>query len=133
MLALARQVESAGVPCRSPIFWMATEDRQTYGEVNQSLLLTNDFQLAPFTAPIEGKLIRRWRTCSSCVAESKVAAAAGLLGESLAADYLRECYREGETFSDACETVCAHVRRAWVDPAGSGGCGVAPHRRSALR
>ncbi len=53
VLALAKQVESAGVPC-VPIFWMATEDHDL-AEVNQSLLLTNDFQLAPFTAPTEGK------------------------------------------------------------------------------
>ena len=53
MLALAKQVESAGVPC-VPIFWMATEDHDL-AEVNQSLLLTNEFQLAPFTAPTDGK------------------------------------------------------------------------------
>ena len=53
VLALAKQVESAGVPC-VPVFWMATEDHDL-AEVNQSLLLTNDFQLAPFTVPTDSK------------------------------------------------------------------------------
>ena len=44
VLALAKQVEAAGVAC-VPIFWMATEDHDL-AEVNQALLLTNDFQLA---------------------------------------------------------------------------------------
>ena len=100
VLALAKQVESAGVAC-VPIFWMATEDHDL-AEVNQALLLTSDFQLAPFTAKTEG-------TLESPVANVRLAAgtnelvaqAAEVLGESLAADYLRECYREGETFSGA--------------------------------
>ena len=41
VLALAKQVESAGVPC-VPIFWMATEDHDL-AEVNQSLLLDQRF------------------------------------------------------------------------------------------
>ena len=100
VLALARQVEGAGVPC-VPIFWMATEDHDL-AEVNQSLLLTNDFQLAPFTVPTDGKPdspvanIRFAQGTNELVSQ-----AADILGESLAADYLRECYREGETFSGA--------------------------------
>jgi bacillithiol biosynthesis cysteine-adding enzyme BshC len=100
VLALAKQVESAGVPC-VPVFWMATEDHDL-AEVNQSLLLANDFELAPFALPADGKP-------DSPVADIRfaegtnelVARAAEVLGESLAADYLRECYREGETFSGA--------------------------------
>jgi bacillithiol synthase len=100
VLALAKQVESAGVPC-VPIFWMATEDHDL-AEVNQSLLLTNDFQLAPFTLPTDAKPdlpVANIRFAEGT--NELVAKAAELLSESLAADYLRECYREGETFSGA--------------------------------
>jgi bacillithiol biosynthesis cysteine-adding enzyme BshC len=100
VLALAKQVESAGVPC-VPIFWMATEDHDL-AEVNQALLLSNEFQLAPFAVPTEGKPdspVANVRFAAGM--DEVVAQAADLLGESLAADYLRECYREGETFSGA--------------------------------
>ena len=100
VLALAKQVESAGVPC-VPIFWMATEDHDL-AEVNESLLLTNEFQLAPFTAPADGKPDSPVANVRFAAGMNEVAArAANLLGESLAADYLRECYRDGETFSSA--------------------------------
>ena len=100
VLALAKQVEGAGVPC-VPIFWMATEDHDL-AEVNQSLLLTNDLQLAPFALPTDRKPdspVANVRFAEG--ANELVAKAAEVLGESLAADYLRECYREGETFSGA--------------------------------
>ena len=100
VLALAKQVESAGVPC-VPIFWMATEDHDL-AEVNQALLLGSDYALNPFVAPSEGK-------ANSPVANVRFAAgmkelveqAAGLMGESQVADFLRSSYREGETFSGA--------------------------------
>ena len=99
-LALARQVEALGVEC-VPIFWMATEDHDL-AEVNQSLLLTHDLQIAEFKAPISG-------IEGSPVASIKLASGIGdvvaqisqLLGESLADDYLRASYVEGETFSNA--------------------------------
>jgi bacillithiol biosynthesis cysteine-adding enzyme BshC len=100
VLALAKQVESAGVPC-VPIFWMATEDHDL-AEVNQALLLTNEFQLAPFSVPTDGKAdspVANIRLARG--ANEKVAEAAELLGESPAADYLCESYCEGETFSGA--------------------------------
>src|SRR5271157_5143033 len=99
-LALARQVQQSGVDC-VPVFWLATEDHDLE-EVNQSLFLTHDFQLVPFKADTAG-------TAGAPVAHIRfaegtnelVAQAANLLGESLAADYLRESYVEGETFSNA--------------------------------
>ena len=99
-LALARQVQQSGVDC-VPVFWLATEDHDL-DEVNQALFLAHDFQLFPFKANTAG-------TAGSPVSHIRfgegtnelVAAAAKLLGDSLAADYLRESYREGETFSDA--------------------------------
>ncbi len=99
-LALAKQVEAVGVEC-VPVFWLASEDHDL-AEVNQSLLLTHDFQLAPFMAStrgIEGAPVSTIRFAEGM--NDAVAKAAELLGESLAADYLRESYAEGETFSNA--------------------------------
>ncbi len=100
VLALAKQVQQSGVDC-VPVFWLATEDHDL-DEVNQVLFLSHDFQLVPFKANTAG-------TAGSPVAQVRfaegtnelVAQAAKLLGDSLAADYLRETYVEGETFSNA--------------------------------
>ena len=99
-LALAQQLQTAGIDC-VPIFWLASEDHDLE-EVNQALLLTHDFQLAPFAAQTTG-------TAGSPVSHIRLAGgmneatakAAELLGDSLAADQLRESYTEGETFSNA--------------------------------
>ncbi len=99
-LTLAKQVQQAGVDC-VPVFWLATEDHDL-DEVNQVLFLTHEFQLVPFKANTTG-------TAGAPVAHIRfaegtnelVAQAAKTLGESLAADYLRESYVEGETFSNA--------------------------------
>ncbi len=99
-LALAKQVEQSGVEC-VPVFWLATEDHDLH-EVNQALLLTHDFRLAPFaakTAGVVGAPVAQIRFAEGT--NEIVAEAARLLGESLAADYLRESYREGDTFSDS--------------------------------
>jgi bacillithiol biosynthesis cysteine-adding enzyme BshC len=100
VLALARELQKKGIEC-VPVFWMATEDHDL-DEVNQALLLTHDFQLAPFTAKtkgIAGAPVAHIRFAEGT--NETVAEAARLLGESLAADYLRETYAEGETFSNS--------------------------------
>ena len=100
VLALAKQVEALGVPC-VPVFWLASEDHDL-AEVNQALLLTHDFQLVPFKAAtrgIEGAPVSTIRFAEGT--NEAVGRAAELLGESLAADYLRESYAEGESFSNA--------------------------------
>jgi len=120
VLALAKQVEALGVEC-VPVFWLASEDHDL-AEVNQALLLTNDLQLAPFTAPtrgVEGAPVATIRFAAG--SNSAIAQAAELLGESLAADYLRESYAEGETFSNAFAKLLARIFRVHglivLDPA----------------
>ncbi len=63
VLALAKQVESAGVAC-VPVFWMASEDHDL-AEVNQALLLGSDYGLTHFRRKLRAKRNLRWRTCDS--------------------------------------------------------------------
>jgi len=100
VLSLAKQVEDAGVPC-VPVFWMATEDHDL-AEVNRALLLDSSYCLKPFTALTEGKPdspVANVRLAAGT--DNIVAQAAQLLGDSPVAEYLREDYRESETFSGA--------------------------------
>jgi bacillithiol synthase len=100
VLALAKQVEALDVAC-VPVFWMASEDHDL-AEVNQTLLLRHDFEQAAFRLPtdgITGAPVANVRFAQGT--NDMVAKAAALLGDSLAADYLRESYVEGESFSNA--------------------------------
>lgn len=108
VLALAKQVEELGVEC-VPVFWLATEDHDL-AEVNQTLLLAHDFQLAPFAAETSGVVGSPVATIRFAGGTNDlVAQASQLLGESLAADYLRESYVEGETFSNAYAKLYARI------------------------
>ena len=107
-LAFTKQLEALGIDC-VPVFWLASEDHDL-AEVNQALLLTSDFQLAPFAAPtrgLEGAPVATIRFAAGF--NDSVSAAAGLLGDSLAADYLRRSYAEGDTFSDSYAKLYARI------------------------
>jgi bacillithiol biosynthesis cysteine-adding enzyme BshC len=104
-----------------PVFWLATEDHDL-DEVNQALLLTHDFQLTPFTAKTAGVTGAPVAHIRFAEGTNELAAeAAKLLGESLAADYLRESYAEGETFSNAFAKLYTRIFRdqglIFLDPA----------------
>jgi bacillithiol biosynthesis cysteine-adding enzyme BshC len=99
-LALVQSIEQAGAAC-VPVFWMASEDHDL-AEVNRALLLTHDFRLAEFEAPVEGvpgapvASIRFGKGFGDAVQH-----AAEVLGPSETTDCLVESYRPGETFSNA--------------------------------
>ena len=107
-LHLAQQLDRSDVPC-VPVFWMASEDHDL-AEVNQALLLTHDFQLAPFQAATNG-------TEGAPVADIRVGEGTGalveqaceLLGDPGTSGFLRESYREGETLSDAYARLYARI------------------------
>jgi len=120
VLALAKQVEALGAEC-VPVFWLASEDHDL-AEVNQALFLTNDFQLAPFSAPTsgtEGAPVATLRFAEGT--NAIVARVAELLGDSPAADYLRESYAEAETISNGYARLFTRIFRdqglVLLDPA----------------
>jgi bacillithiol synthase len=107
-LSLTQQLERAGVPC-VPVFWMASEDHDL-AEVNQSLFLTQDLQLIPLqakTSGTEGAPVANIQLAGGT--SELVEQVADILGDSLAADYVRESYREGETLSNAYAKLYARI------------------------
>jgi len=102
---LAEQATASGVDC-VPVFWLATEDHDL-AEVNHVALLSEHGIPEPFT--VEGHAFESNAVADAPVGTVKFATeikpvverAAGLLGDSAAATWLREAYRPGETLGSA--------------------------------
>ena len=95
-IKLATEFTHAGEDC-VPVFWLATEDHDL-AEVNHVTLLGADGNLVPFTTPAHGP----GDAPMSAVhfgpeIEAQTEEAARLLGDSEAAGFLRQSYRDGET------------------------------------
>lgn len=109
---LAEQATTAGVDC-VPVFWLATEDHDL-AEVNHIALVSEH------GAP------ERFQVDSHAVTDAPVGTvefgpeiepvverAAGLLGDSEAAMWLRESYRQGETLGSAYGRLFARLFADW--------------------
>src|SRR5208282_6075987 len=122
---LAEQATAAGADC-VPVFWLATEDHDL-AEVNHVALLAEHGLPERFVA--EGAGLE-----SNAIADAPVGTvelgpeitalverAAGLLGDSAAATWLRAAYRPGETMGSAFALLFARLFADWgvilLDPA----------------
>ncbi len=102
---LAEQASAAGVDC-VPVFWLATEDHDL-AEVNHVALLSEHGLPEPFA--VESHAFQNNAVLDAPVGtikfgaeiESVVERAAGLLGDSEVATWLREAYRPGESLGSA--------------------------------
>jgi len=122
---LAEQATAAGVDC-VPVFWLATEDHDL-AEVSQAALLSGEGLLQPFS--VEGRALESEAATDAPVGtvrfgaeiDSAVERAAALLGDSEVADWLRQAYRQGETFGSAFALLFARLFAEWgvilLDPA----------------
>jgi len=108
---LADQATQAGVDC-VPVFWLATEDHDLE-EVNQVSIPGLDGSLQKLTAPTSGVPNAPVGTVRFSEIEAVVESAAGLLGDSEIASFLREAYRPGETFGAAFARLFARIFAEW--------------------
>ena len=102
----------SGIDC-VPIFWLATEDHDL-AEINQAQLPGPDYSLQKFTVPVQTIADAPVGTIRfGSEIDSVVDAAAGVLGDSEAASWLRESYRSGETFGSAYARLFARIFGDW--------------------
>lgn len=109
---LAEQATTAGVDC-VPVFWLATEDHDL-AEVNHVSLLTEaglPELVATDSHGVEDAPVGTIQFGPEI--EAVVEKAAGLLGASEAATWLRECYRPGETMGSAFAQLMARLFAGW--------------------
>ncbi len=97
---LATEFSQAGVDC-VPVFWLDTEDHDLE-EVNHVTLLAADNSLKRFAISARGSENAPVGTIRfGADVEALAAEAAQALGDSEAADFLRQSYRAGESFGSA--------------------------------
>jgi bacillithiol biosynthesis cysteine-adding enzyme BshC len=109
---LADQATNGGVPC-VPVFWLATEDHDL-AEVNHVSLPGANGLPQRLTVPTEGLPDAPVSTIKfGAEIEPLVEAAAGLLGDSEATGFLRECHRPGETLGSAFARLFAKLFAGW--------------------
>ncbi|HVO81162.1 MAG TPA: bacillithiol biosynthesis cysteine-adding enzyme BshC [Terriglobales bacterium] len=109
---LADQATRSGADC-VPVFWLATEDHDL-AEVNHVSIPGANGVLERLTVSSEGLPDAPVGTIRfGAEIEAVVEAAAGLLGDSEAAGFLRECYRPGETLGSAFARLFARVFADW--------------------
>jgi bacillithiol biosynthesis cysteine-adding enzyme BshC len=122
---LAEEATTAGVDC-VPVFWLATEDHDL-AEVNHVALLSE--QGVPERFAVEANAFDGQAVADAPVGTVKfgpeisavVERAAGLLGDSEVATWLREAYRPGESLGSAFGLLFAKLFAEWgvilLDPA----------------
>jgi bacillithiol biosynthesis cysteine-adding enzyme BshC len=109
---LAEEATAAGVDA-VPVFWLATSDHDL-AEVNHISLPGADGRLRTFSTPSHGvpgapvSDVRLGEEILPVVEE-----AASLLGDSEAAQFLRDSYRPGETMGTAFARLCARLFSRW--------------------
>jgi len=124
---LAEQATAAGVEC-VPIFWLATEDHDL-AEVDHVALASESGALEAFS--VEGQVFDGDAVADAPVGTVKfgprigsvVERAAGLLGDSEVATWVREAYRPGESLGSAFALLFARLFAEWgvvlLDPSES--------------
>ncbi len=109
---LAEHATRSGIDC-VPVFWLATEDHDLE-EVNQVSIPGPDGALQKLTAPASGLPEAPVGTVQfGPEIQAVVDAAAGLLGASEIADFLREAYLPGETFGSAFARLFSRLFAQW--------------------
>jgi len=109
---LAEQASAAGADC-VPVFWLATEDHDL-AEVNHVSLFSEAGQpevVATDSHGLEDAPVGAVRFGSEI--EAAVEKAASLLGDTDAANWLRETYRPGETMGSAFAQLMSRLFGGW--------------------
>lgn len=109
---LAEEATRSGVEA-VPIFWLATEDHDLE-EVNHATFSGTHGSLQDFTVPVKATPDAPVGTIKfGADIAAVVEAASQLLGETEASKYLRESYREGESFGSAFARLFARIFGEW--------------------
>jgi bacillithiol biosynthesis cysteine-adding enzyme BshC len=105
---LALETKRLGVDC-VPIFWLATEDHDL-AEVNQIRIPDADGRLETLASTVQATTDAPVGTiCFGREIDDLVARATQSIGESQAAQSLRECYKPGENFGSAFAKLFAKI------------------------